>query len=217
MICRSDLEASSILPSSSRVSGFRSIPSDNPSATLLAAWTDTSTFLWLLTEEILSEYLEVLERLGVRSARTIVALIREQGRFVRVAKRMADLPDRDDAPFCECAGSANADFIVTLNPDDFSQDKTEGEGHRTIGSAPARTEAATPPQAACNPQEVRTFVTILNIFRCRQTGRWRSGPSRESNDDECPNDGNVRTDHVGCSRLLTFGNALTIRANDTRS
>jgi predicted nucleic acid-binding protein len=77
------------------VSGFRGTPSDNTSATLLAAWTETSTFVWLLTEDILSEYLEVLERLGVRSPRTLVALIREQGRFVRVTKKMADLPDRD--------------------------------------------------------------------------------------------------------------------------
>ena len=61
------------------VSGFRGEPTDNPSATLLAAWTDAPTFVWLLTEEILSEYVEVLERLRVRSARRIVALIREQG------------------------------------------------------------------------------------------------------------------------------------------
>ena len=33
------------------------------------------------------------------------------------------LPDRDDAPFCECAESADADFIVTLNPSDFPQSR----------------------------------------------------------------------------------------------
>ena len=49
-----------------RVSGFRGEPTDNPSATLLAAWTDAPTFVWLLTEEILPEYVEVLERLHVR-------------------------------------------------------------------------------------------------------------------------------------------------------
>ena len=105
------------------VSGFRVETTDNPSATLLAAWTEAPTFVWLVTEEILSEYLEVLERLRVRSARTIVALIREQGQFVRATKRMSDLPDRDDAPFCECAESAGADFIVTLNPGDFPQSR----------------------------------------------------------------------------------------------
>ena len=109
------------------VSGFRDEPSDNPSASLLADWTEAPTFVWLLTEEIISEYVEVLERLQVRSARTIVALIREQGQIVRVVKRISDLPDRDDAPFCECAESAEADFIVTLNPSDFPQNRLKAK------------------------------------------------------------------------------------------
>jgi predicted nucleic acid-binding protein len=105
------------------VSGFRGEPTDNPSAALLAAWTEAPTFAWLLTEDILSEYLEVLERLHVRSAQKIVSLIREQGQFVRVTTTVSDIPDRDDAAFCECAESANADFLVTLNPGDFPQNK----------------------------------------------------------------------------------------------
>ena len=109
------------------VSGFRGEPTDNPSATLLAAWTDAPTFVWLLTEEILSEYVEVLERLRVRSARGIVALIREQGQLVRILRQIPDLPDRDDAPFCECAESADADFIVTLNPSDFPQSRLKAK------------------------------------------------------------------------------------------
>ena len=79
--------------------------------------------MWLLTEEILSEYVEGLERLHVRSARTIVALIREQGQPGRSLEKIPDLPDRDDAPFCECAESADADFLVTLNPSDFPQSR----------------------------------------------------------------------------------------------
>jgi predicted nucleic acid-binding protein len=90
---------------------------------VLAAWTDAPTFVWLLTEDILSEYVEVLGRLRVRSARKIVALIREQGQFVRPIKKVPDPPDRDDAPFCECAESGNADFLVTLNPGDFPQSR----------------------------------------------------------------------------------------------
>jgi predicted nucleic acid-binding protein len=77
--------------------------------------------------EILSEYVEVLERLRVRSARWIVALIREQGQVVRVMNKLSDLPDRDDAPFCECAESADADFIVTLNPSDFPQSRLKAK------------------------------------------------------------------------------------------
>ena len=76
------------------ISEFRDEPSDNPSAALIAAWAEAPPFVWLLTEEILSEYVEVLERLHVRSARTIVALIREQGQLVRSLRKIPDLPDR---------------------------------------------------------------------------------------------------------------------------
>ena len=41
--------------------------------------------------------------------------------------RVADLPDRDDAPFCERAESADADFIVTLNPSDFPQSRLKAK------------------------------------------------------------------------------------------
>jgi predicted nucleic acid-binding protein len=105
---------------------------------LLATWTDAPTFVWLLTEEILSEYVEVLERLRVRSARRIVALIRDQGQVVRVINKLSDLPDRDDAPFCECAESADADFIVTLNPSDFPQSRLKAKVIAPIDPLPPR-------------------------------------------------------------------------------
>ena len=126
------------------VSGFRDEPSDNPSASLLAAWTEAPTFVWLLTEDILSEYVEVLERLRVRSARTIVGLIREQGQLVRIIKRIRDLPDRDDAPFCECAESAEADFIVTLNPGDFPQSRLKAKVISPSDPLPPRRRKARP-------------------------------------------------------------------------
>jgi predicted nucleic acid-binding protein len=109
------------------VSGFREGPTTNPSAALLAAWTEAPTFVWLLTEEILSEYLEVLQRMNVRAASTIITLIREEGQFVRTVKKIGDLPDPDDAPFCECAESGNADVIVTLNPGDFPQNRLKAK------------------------------------------------------------------------------------------
>jgi hypothetical protein len=120
---------------------------------LLAAWTDAPTFVWLLTEEILSEYVEVLERLRVRSSRRIVALIREQGQLVRILKKIPDLPDRDDAPFCECAESADADFIVTLNPSDFPQSRLKARVISPSDPLPAWQGAAAPP-ASRDPQEV---------------------------------------------------------------
>jgi len=79
------------------VSGRREEPTENPSAALLAGWTEAATFVWLLTEEILSEYPEVLQRMNVRAASTIVTLIREEGLFVRTVKSIEDLPDLDHA------------------------------------------------------------------------------------------------------------------------
>jgi hypothetical protein len=62
----------------------------------VAAWTDAPTFASLLTKEILTEYEEVLHRMNVRSASTIIALIREEDQFIRTAKKIDDLPDPDD-------------------------------------------------------------------------------------------------------------------------
>jgi predicted nucleic acid-binding protein len=85
--------------------------------------TDAPTFVWLLTEHICRS----TSRGAREAARSIgtedVSLIREQGQFVRVSKKVSDIPDPDDAAFCEWAESAYADFIVTLNPDDFPQNK----------------------------------------------------------------------------------------------
>jgi predicted nucleic acid-binding protein len=127
------------------VSGFRDEPSDNPSAALIAAWTEAPTFVWLLTEEIVSEYVEVLERLQVRSARTIVALIREQGQLVRILKKIPDLPDRDDAPFCECAEFGRRRLHRNLESKRFPSEQAERESHftdRPTSPAPAHGRAA---------------------------------------------------------------------------
>ena len=51
------------------ISGFRKpyVRDKNPSADLLHRWAEKSDFVWLVTEDILDEYKEVLKRLGVRS------------------------------------------------------------------------------------------------------------------------------------------------------
>ncbi len=51
------------------VSAFRKpyVPGKNPSADLLYRWAGKGNFVWLVTEDILDEYKEVLKRLGVRS------------------------------------------------------------------------------------------------------------------------------------------------------
>jgi predicted nucleic acid-binding protein len=89
---------------------------------MLRDWMEGDTFVWLLSDEILFEYKRVLARLGVRRPLIgkIVNLLREEAEFVPTA--LADIsPDPGDDPFCACAETGRADFIVTLNPKDFPQ------------------------------------------------------------------------------------------------
>jgi predicted nucleic acid-binding protein len=107
------------------IAGFKSldIPLKNPSATLLRDWIVRNTFVWLVTDEILLEYKQILARLGVR--RTLIGkvinLIREEAEFVAVTAWPDTSPDPGDDPFCACAETGRADFIVTLNAKDFPQ------------------------------------------------------------------------------------------------
>ncbi len=62
------------------ISGFRKphVRGRNPSADLLYRWAEKGNFVWLVTEDILDEYKEVLKRLGVRPSLigTVINLIR---------------------------------------------------------------------------------------------------------------------------------------------
>lgn len=51
------------------ISGFREpfVRGRNASADLLHQWAEKNDFVWLVTEDILDEYKEVLKRLRVRS------------------------------------------------------------------------------------------------------------------------------------------------------
>ena len=64
------------------ISGFREpfVPRRNPSADVLHRWGDRKSFVWLVTEDILDEYKEVLKRLGVRPSLIgkVINLIRER-------------------------------------------------------------------------------------------------------------------------------------------
>lgn len=107
------------------IAGLKSseIPPRNPSARLLHDWIQSNTFVWLLTEEIVSEYKRVLARLGVRRSLIgkIVNLLREEAELVDVARMPAISPDPGDDPFCACAETGEADFIMTLNSKHFPQ------------------------------------------------------------------------------------------------
>lgn len=116
----------------------------NPSAQLLRDWAETGGFVWLLSEEILEEYRNVLARLGVRRGLigNIINLLREEGEFVEVRTTAGVSPDLADDPFCACAETGNASFIVTLNPKDFPQRKLRARviapGARFPTTAPRR-------------------------------------------------------------------------------
>jgi predicted nucleic acid-binding protein len=73
----------------------------------------------------LDEYKEVLKRLRVRShlIGRIVNLIRDRAEEVDVRYSVKISPDPGDDPFCLCAEQGKVDFIVTLNPKDFPQDR----------------------------------------------------------------------------------------------
>jgi predicted nucleic acid-binding protein len=99
------------------ISGFKGtyVPGKYPSADVLFNWAGQDDFTWLVTEDILDEYKEVLKRRNVRPALIgkIINLIRERAEEVKV---------RDNA-FCVCAEQGKADSIVTLNMKDFPQDR----------------------------------------------------------------------------------------------
>lgn len=109
------------------VSGFKEqyVPGRVPSADVLREWAEKGNFIWLITEEILDEYKEVLKRLKVRPALIgkIVNLVRERAEQVKQGSSPEISPDPKDDPFCLCVENGGADFIVTLNPADFPQDR----------------------------------------------------------------------------------------------
>jgi putative PIN family toxin of toxin-antitoxin system len=108
------------------ISGFREpfVPCRNPSADVLHRWAEKNHFVWLITEDILDEYKEVLRRHRVRShlIGKVINLIRERAEEVKVRSTIEISPDPKDDPFCLCAEEGKADFVITLNPADFPKD-----------------------------------------------------------------------------------------------
>lgn len=105
------------------ISGFREpfVTGRNPSADVLHRWAEKNDFVWLITEDILDEYKEVLKRLRVRPSLIgrVVNLIRERAEEIQVRPSVEISPDPKDDPFCLCAEQGKADLVLTLNPDDF--------------------------------------------------------------------------------------------------
>lgn len=108
------------------IAGFKArYETANPSAKLLRDWLENETFIWVVTDEILIEYKEVLGRLGVRRnlIGTIINLLREEAELLDVRISPEVSPDPGDDPFCACAEQGRASFLATLNPKDFPQEK----------------------------------------------------------------------------------------------
>jgi predicted nucleic acid-binding protein len=109
------------------ISGFREpfVPGRNPKADVLHEWVEQNGFIWLVTEDILDEYKEVLKRVGVRPSLIgkVINLIRERAEVIKVRSSAEISPDPKDDAFCLCAEQGKADFIVTLNLKDFPQNR----------------------------------------------------------------------------------------------
>ena len=108
------------------IAGFKSWrAAQNASAKLLRDWIESESFVWLVTEDILTEYKHVLARLTVRPTviGSVINLLREEAEFVDVRFGIEVSPDRSDDKFCACAQVGRAAFIATLNPRDFPQTK----------------------------------------------------------------------------------------------
>jgi predicted nucleic acid-binding protein len=108
------------------ISGFREpfVSGRNPDADVLHRWAERNSFVWLVTQDVLEEYKEVLERLRVRPSRIgkVINLIRERAEEAKVHASAQISPDLKDDAFCLCAEHGKADFVITLNPKDFPQE-----------------------------------------------------------------------------------------------
>jgi uncharacterized protein len=113
------------------ISGFREpfVSGRNPSADVLHKWAERNNFVWLITEDILEEYKEVLKRLRVRPnlIGSVINLIRERAEEINVGSAKELSPDPKDDSFCMCAELGKADNIVTLNPKDFLQHRLKAK------------------------------------------------------------------------------------------
>jgi len=113
------------------ISGFREpfVPGRNSSADVLHEWAEQNNFVWLVTKDILDEYKEVLKHLGVRPSLIgkVINLIRERAEGVKVRSSAEISPDPKDDAFCRCAESGDADFVVTINPKDFPEERLKSK------------------------------------------------------------------------------------------
>lgn len=100
-------------------------PGENCSGDLLFEWVENGRFAWHTTAEILDEYKEVAKRLKIRPpvVGRLINLLNEEAEEVVVEGVVEISPDPGDNCFCACAQEGKADFLVTLNPKHFPQNR----------------------------------------------------------------------------------------------
>jgi hypothetical protein len=163
------------------ISGFRDEPSDNPSAALIAVWAEAPTFVWLLTEEILSEYVEVLERFGNK-----VSSFAFSGKFLTC--------EIETTHHLRVRGIGRRRLPRDPESKRFPSEQVEGEGHRTDRSAASkRTPTAASAQASRHSQEVanRPFSATASPLHSKRFDERTRARNRCAG---CPPDGRRRSE-----------------------
>ena len=95
---------------------LRSISKHNPERVIYDAFSDKK-FTWVVSNEILSEYAEIIsDRYSVRTMEIILTIIlqsKNHQRFEPSFKWQLVTADPDDNKFVDCALGANVDYLVS--------------------------------------------------------------------------------------------------------
>lgn len=128
------------------ISGFRKpyVRGKNTSADVLYKWAEKGNFVWLVTEDVLDEYKEVLKRLRVRSTLNgaVINLIRDGAEPVNVHASFEISPDPKDDPFCLCSEERECRFHYHPKSQGLSARTAQGKGDFTRSHGVASVAAA---------------------------------------------------------------------------
>ncbi len=89
--------------------------------TVIQFVVDHPEFEWIVSQEIMTEYIEVLQRRKLKLSEEVqqewIALLQTFTRLIAVNIEVDFPRDRKDAKFLACALSASADFLITGDRD----------------------------------------------------------------------------------------------------
>ena len=117
------------------ISGFRKpyVRGKNPCADVLYKWAEKGHFVWLVTEDILDEYKEVLKRLRVRSTLigAVINLIRERAEPVNVHASFENLSRSQGRSVLSLQRRRECRFHCHPKSQGLSARTAPGKGHFT--------------------------------------------------------------------------------------